>query len=143
LPSGCADDAAPHARRTKRLAEIQRHVGLALGGAAGARLAGRLDLASSGTTLFRLVSRDMPHLPGPPPRAVGIDDWAWRRGHRYGSIICDLEHRRIIDLLPNRATTTVQAWLAKHPGIAVIARDREASYGAAATSACPDAVQVS
>jgi transposase len=81
------DVAALYARRTKRLAEIQRHVGLVLGGAAGARLGGRLGLATSGTTLLRLVRRGTPPVRGPPPRVIGIDDWAWRRGHRYGSII--------------------------------------------------------
>ncbi len=73
---------------------------------------------------------------------IGIDDWAWRRGHRYGSIVCDLERRRIVDLLPDRAASTVEAWLAAHPGIEVIARDRGGAYGPAASRACPNARQV-
>jgi transposase len=73
---------------------------------------------------------------------IGIDDWAWKRGHRYGTIICDLERRRIIDILPDREAATVTAWLNEHPSITVIARDRGASYKQAATDGLPDAVQV-
>ena len=73
---------------------------------------------------------------------IGIDDWAWRRGHRYGSIVCDLERRRIVDLLPDRAASTVEAWLTAHPGIEVIARDRGGAYGPAASRACSNAWQV-
>jgi transposase len=82
-----------------------------------------------------------PHAP-PPLRIIGTDDWAWRRGHRYGSIICDLERRRIVDLLPDRAAGTIEDWLTAHPGIEVIARDRGGAYGAAAERACPGARQV-
>jgi transposase len=73
---------------------------------------------------------------------IGIDDWAWKRGHRYGTIVCDLERRRIIDILPDREAATVAAWLAAHPSISVIARDRGAGYRQAATDGLPEAVQV-
>src|SRR5216683_3343077 len=77
-----------------------------------------------------------------PLRVIGIDDWAWKRGQRYGSIICDLERRRVVDLLPDREPETVKAWLSHHPEIAVISRDRGGSYGRAAARAAPQAVQV-
>lgn len=64
---------------------------------------------------------------------VGIDDWAWKRGHRYGTVVCDLEERCIIDILPDREAATVATWLAEHPTISVIARDRGAGYIRAAT----------
>lgn len=134
--------AAPYARRTSRLADIQRQVGLALGGVAGARLARRLGLPVSGSTLLRLVRRGASACTATPLRVIGIDDRAWRRGHRYGSIICDLERRRIIDLLPDRAAGTIEDWLTAHPGIKVIAHDRGGAYGAAADRACPGATQV-
>jgi hypothetical protein len=70
-----------------------------------------------------------------PLHVIGIDDWAWKRGQRYGSIICDLEQRRIVDLLPDREPATVEAWLSRHPEIAVISRDRGGGYGRAATRA--------
>jgi transposase len=132
---------AAHSRRSRRLADTQRHIGMALGGAAGARLARRLALSVSGDTLLRLVRRGAPVQPSSAPTIIGIDDFAWKRGQRYGTVICDLE-RRIIDLLPDRHPTTVEAWLARHPGISIVARDRGAGYGHAVARACPDATQV-
>jgi transposase len=93
----------------------------------------------SGDTLLRMVRRRPADLQAPPPAVIGIDDWAWKRGHRYGTVICDLERRCIIDLLPDRQPATVEDWLARHPGISVIARDRGAGYGHAAARACPGA----
>ncbi|CAH2605827.1 transposase (plasmid) [Rhodovastum atsumiense] len=135
------DIAVVRARRTTRLANSQRQIGLSLGGEPGARLAVRLAMPISGDTLLRLI-RTAPLASHPPPRVIGIDDWAWRRGHRYGSIICDLERRRIVDLLPDRTVETVRSWLAGRTGITVIARDRAGTYAQAATTACPHAMQV-
>jgi transposase len=73
---------------------------------------------------------------------IGIDDWAWRRNQRYGTIICDLERRRPIRLLPDREPATAQAWLAEQPQVAIIARDRGGAYARAAAKALPNAVQV-
>jgi transposase len=81
-------------------------------------------------------------LPSEPLSIIGIDDWAWRRNHRYGTIVCDLERRRIASLLPDREQATAQVWLANHPEIMVVARDRGGGYGEAAAKALPDTVQV-
>jgi transposase len=133
--------AARLARRTSRLEEIVHHLGLALGGRPAATLARRLMLPVSKDTLLRVVRRHT-RLDHGPLRVIGIDDWAWRRGQRYGSIICDLERRRVVDLLPDREPASVEAWLAHHPEICVISRDRGGGYGQAATRAAPQAVQV-
>ena len=95
----------------------------------------------SNDTLLRVVRRRS-KLPEAPLNVIGIDDWAWRRNHRYGSIVCDLERRRIVALLPDREIAAVHAWLAEHPHIAVVSRDRGGGYGEAVTKALPDAVQV-
>ena len=122
----------PFARRTARLEGLVHHLGLALGGRPGQSFARRLLLPVSKDTLLRVVRRQVAP-PAEAPRVVGIDDWAWKRGHRYGTIVCDLERRRIIDILPDREPATVTAWLAEHPSIAVIARDRGAGYKQAAS----------
>ncbi len=76
------------------------------------------------------------------PRVIGIDDWAWRKGQRYGTLICDLERRAVIELLPDREPATVAAWLRQHPQIEVVARDRNGGYRQAIFEALPDATQV-
>ena len=131
----------PFARRTSRLEGLVHHLGLALGGRPGRSFARRLLLPVSKDTLLRVVRRHAAQ-PATEPRVVGIDDWAWKRGHRYGTIICDLERRRIIDILPDREAATVASWLTEHPSITVIARDRGVGYKQAATDGLPDAVQV-
>lgn len=77
-----------------------------------------------------------------PPTVIGIDDWAWRRNQCYGTIICDLERRRTIALLPDREPATAQAWFAGQSQIATVARDRGGGYALAAAGALPEAAQV-
>ncbi len=133
--------AAPRGRRTARLDELVHHLGLALGGRPAASFARRLMLPVSNDTLLRVVRRR-----GAPtfssPRAVGIDDWAWKRNHRYGTLICDLERWRIIALLPDQEPATAQAWLGAQPQIKVVTRDRGGAYALAVARALPGAIQV-
>lgn len=132
---------APSARRTARLDSIVHHLGLALGGRPAAGFAKRLMLPVSKDTLLRVVRRRS-RSPADSLKVIGIDDWAWRRNHRYASIICNLERRRVVTLLPDREPATAQAWLAAHPTISVVARDRGGGYGEATAKALPHAVQV-
>ncbi len=99
---------APSARGTARLDSIVHHLGLALGGRPAAGFARRLMLPVSKDTLLRVVRRRS-RSPGDPLKVIGIDDWAWRRNHRYASIICNLERRRVVTLLPDREPATAQA----------------------------------
>jgi hypothetical protein len=109
---------APSARRTTRLDGIVQHLGLALGGRPAAMFAKRLMLPVSNDTLLRVVRRRS-RPPSDPLRVVGIDDWAWRRNYRYASIVCNLERRRIVTLLPDREPATAQAWFANHATIGI------------------------
>jgi transposase len=136
-----ADVLAPSARRTGRLDCIVHHLGLALGGRPAASFARRLMLPVSKDTLLRVVRRRA-RAPTEPLNVIGIDDWAWRRNHRYGTIICDLERRRPVTLLSDREPATAVAWLERHQEITIVARDRGGGYGDAAARALPQATQV-
>ena len=133
--------AARYARTTTRLARTHLEIGLALGGEAGARLAEKLAVPTSPDTLLRRVKRAETRS-SQLPRFVGIDDWAWRKGQRYGTIVVDLETNEVIDLLPDRDASTVKVWLAAHPGVELVSRDRASSYSQAATEAASQAQQV-
>jgi transposase len=135
------DFAAKHARTTAGLAQTHRAIGAALGGEAGARLAAKTAMPTSPDTLLRRVKQA--NISSPKPlRFVGIDDWAWCKGQRYGTIIVDLETSAVVDLLPDRDAATVSAWLRAHPGVELVSRDRSSAYSQAASEAAPKAQQV-
>jgi Transposase len=104
-------------------------------------MAASLQLPSSATTLLRLV-RAAPVSHVPILEAVGFDEWAWRRGHRYATILVNLADHRLVDLLSDRSAATVAAWLARHPTLTVVCRDRSDLYADGIRRGLPNAVQV-
>ncbi len=132
---------AAYARRTMRQADLLQRLALALGGRAASPLTQRLRVPASRHTLLRLLRRRL--LPAlPTPAILGIDEWAWRKGRRYGTILCDLERHCPVDLLPDCAAERVIAWLRAHPGIKVVSRDRDSAFADAIRKGAPQAVQV-
>ncbi len=138
LPALCH----PHAQRTKQLQEALCRLGLRGGGQAGADTASELGISGSRDTILRLLRQSQPSARA-EPHVIGLDDWAWKRRLRYGTLICDLERGLPIDLLADRSVETVSAWLKKHPSIDTISRDGSSEYASAIKKGAPQARQVS
>lgn len=135
--------ASPYARRTSRAAEIVGLLGHSTGGRPGERLMQRLGMSISDDTILRHLKRNASRVDDEPPaRIIGIDDWSWRKSWRYGTIIVDLERRKVMEILEDRSVASVARWLKRHPSIEVVSRDRCGLYAQAAREGAPQASQV-
>jgi transposase len=133
--------AEPYARKTRRLTVILRAIAFVCGGEEGARLLDRLAIPASPDTLLREIRRTRDDN-CPTVRVVGVDDWALRRGQRYGTILVDLERHCPVDLLPERSAEALASWLGAHPEVEVVSRDRGDCYIKGAEQGAPQATQV-
>ena len=135
--------AAPRARRTTRAAELVYLFGHGVGGRPGERLMKRIGMPTSDDTILRgLKRRAKARRAATNIRIVGVDDWAWRKGSTYGTIIVDLERREVVDLLPDRSASMTADWLKRHPDIEIIGRDRCGSFAQGAREGAPQARQI-
>jgi len=137
----CAEWLPQFARRTRRLTQLAYHFGFEVGGECASRLLRRCAVQLSGDTILRILRSRSVESP-PFARIIGIDDWAFKKGQRYGTIIVDLEAHRVIDVLPDRTASSVQGWLQDHPEVEIVARDRSTEYAAGIVAGAPQAVQV-
>jgi hypothetical protein len=133
--------ATHYARRTGRLDDWFTHISFALGGEAGARLLKDLGIMVSGDTLLHHI-RSLHLRDHKTPRILSVDDFAFRRGTRFGTVLVDLERHTLVDILPDRGADTFAHWLGEHPGVEVVSQDRGGEYAEAASRAAPNAVQV-
>ncbi|MBU9843664.1 ISL3 family transposase [Rahnella ecdela] len=126
---------------SEALQNLQHQLGLIAGGEAGKRAATATGIQTSADTLLRRVVQA-----SEPVQAVtqniGIDEWAWHRGHRYGTLIVNLDTHRPLALLPGREQRSLTAWFRKYPEIQVVSRDRGGIYAMAARDGAPQARQV-
>jgi transposase len=133
----------PHARRTQRIAELVHLFGHGTGGRPAERLMKRLGMLVSDDIILRHLKRQVAHLRAKTTvRVAGIDDWSWRKGRSYGTIIIDLERREIVDVLADRTTTRTAEWLRQHPEVEFVSRDRCGLYAQGAREGAPQARQV-
>jgi transposase len=130
----------PWARMTIRCYQQITSIGLATCGKGGARLADRLGIQTTRPTILRRIMA-LPDTPVSSVVYLGIDDFAFRRGYRFGTILVNLESHRVIDLLPDRLAETSAQWMRNQPDLAVVSRDRGGEYASAAREGAPQAIQ--
>lgn len=130
-----------HARFSPPLAAALTSIAVAMAGRAGARLAVSLGMPVGHDTLLRLL-RAQPEPAVGQVRVVGVDEFALRKGNTYATILVDLDRRRPVEVLEGRDAQPVAAWLAAHPEVEVVCRDRARAYAEAASTGAPQALQV-
>jgi transposase len=131
----------PWARVTRRLYQNVQMIGLATGGRLGVRVTDRSGIKTTRQTILRRIMA-RPPAPARPVSQIGIDDFSFRRGHRFGTMVVDLQTHEVLDVLPDRTADTSATWMAIHPELEIVSRDPGGDYAAAARKSAPQATQI-
>jgi transposase len=137
-----SSEIVPYCRRFNRITDLITKIGLALGGNKGSEICNTIGCRISPSTILRSIHRLDLTEPGETSGVIGVDDWAFKKGKSYGTIIVDLIRRKVIDLLPDREAGTLTAWLLKHPEVTTVSRDRASAYALGIRNGAPEAIQV-
>jgi len=130
-----------YSRRTNRVSRILESFAIELTGKLGSIMSKQMFIAVSCSTITRMAhSQPLPEIK--QPKVLGVDDWAYRKGISYGTILIDMETSKPIDMLPSREGKYLKKWLIKYNEVQIVTRDRSSSYSSAIDEICPDAVQV-
>lgn len=125
----------------QRVEKIVKRIAVQTSAKQGSLLLQHISITVSCSTLSRIAhGLSLPVIK--TPRILGVDDWAYRKGVLYGTVLIDMETSRPIDLLPSRESKDLEQWLAYHPGVEVVTRDRSGPYAAAIRKSTPEALQV-
>ncbi|MET7481150.1 ISL3 family transposase [Streptomyces sp. NPDC005648] len=135
-----ADLSERYRRHSVGLRRWMQAIATFLGGRPGQRMCRTLQLPTGRTHLLGLLAA--PAVPEQAPRVLGVDEFAFRKGWRYGTVLVDIEGARVVDVLPDRDAATFAAWLREHPGAEIICRDRASAYSSAVRDAAPDAQEI-
>jgi len=133
---------SPYYRRFNRCKALLGNFALELGGNKGAAISRLVRLRVSPSTILRIIKRQPLLIPKITSGIIGIDDWAFKKGNTYGTIIVDLHQNKVIDLLPDRESGTICQWLKEHREVEIISRDRGGPYSKGAQEGAPQAIQV-
>ena len=133
--------AARYQRRTQAATHLLHSLAAVAGGQAGARLATQVQLPASRSTLLRCLTRQVVS-PKSTPRVVGVDDFAWTKRRRYGTILVDLETHRLLALLADCEVETVATWFRQHPSVQIVTRDRSPNFADAIRRGAPQALHI-
>jgi len=132
----------PYTRFTRRCSKYILSLATHVSAETAAKILALQGIKVSGDTLLNMLKKAVDTYGHEPPTKIGVDDWSYRKGHTYGTIICDLDTHEVIDVLEGRDAETLEKWLREHPGIEYVSRDRASSYSSAVTNVFPNAVQI-
>jgi len=132
-----------HSRMTERLADLVTQLALKTSCEGAARILNSMNIAISGDTVIRTLIKRYDKQPLPSCGCcVGVDDFSFKKRHKYGTIIVDGETHNPVAVLEGRDENTLKAWLEQNKHVTTITRDRASAYARAIEEVLPDAMQI-